>query len=122
MNLAELRAKGVEVSIKDGDLVFRAPSGVITAEIRDAIRRHKPELHRELRCERDDLVPLVYRRPLNGETHEIEMFIPREKYDPFALLDILERQFNGEYQPGEAIEIARKWAQITTERKTEINT
>jgi hypothetical protein len=120
MNLSELRERGIEVALKDGDLVFRAPAGVITPELRDALRADKPGLMREIRTEQDGLIPLVYRRPMDGVMHEIEMFIPREKYDPFAILDILERQFTGEYRPGEAIEIARRWAQFTTERKTEI--
>ena len=46
--LCRLRDRGLEVECQDGRL-FVGPSGMLTDEIRSAIREHKSELLRELR-------------------------------------------------------------------------
>lgn len=46
--LADLRRRGVELRIDGGELVCRAPRGVITDEIRRAIAAAKPALVRAL--------------------------------------------------------------------------
>lgn len=121
MRLADLRALGVEVAVRDADLVVRASRpGVLRPELLEQIRQHKAELIREKRCETGDLVPLIYRRTVDGQLHEFELLIPREKYDAFAILDIIDRQCRGVYADGDAFEILRKWAEI--ENKTETKT
>jgi hypothetical protein len=42
--LTELRDRGVELTVVDGELRYRAPRGVLTPELRDALARHKAEL------------------------------------------------------------------------------
>ena len=120
MRLADLHALGVEVVVRDGDLVMRASRpGVLKPELLAQIRQHKAELIREKRCETGDLVPLIYRRNVNDQPCEFELLIPREKYDAFALLDIIDRQCRGVYADGDAFEIARKWAEFEKETETQ---
>jgi len=121
MRLADLKELGVEVAVRDGDLVVRASRpGVLKPELLEQIRQRKAELIRERRCETGDLVPLIYRRNVGEQTYEFELLIPRERYDAFALLDIIDRQCRGVYADGDAFEIARKWAEI--EKRTETQT
>ena len=123
MRLADLQALGVEVAVRDGDLVLRSPRpGVLTPELLDQIRQHKASLIRERRCETGDLVPLLYRRNVGDQIYEFELLIPREKYDPFALLDVIDRQFRGVYADGDAFLIAHEWAESETETSTETKT
>jgi hypothetical protein len=42
--LADLRRVGVVLSVKGERLTFDAPAGALTADLKDAMRRHKPEL------------------------------------------------------------------------------
>ncbi len=57
--LSELRERGVRVVADGRDLVVRAPRELLTAELRDELRRRKPELLEHLRGRerRPDLVP-----------------------------------------------------------------
>ena len=120
MRLADLQSLGIEVAVRNGDLVVRASRpGVLKPELLAQIRQHKAELIREKRCETGDLVPLIYRRNVGEQTYEFELLIPREKYDAFALLDIIDRQCRGVYADGDAFEIAHKWGETETEATTE---
>jgi len=49
--LGELRSKGVWLSVEDDQLVVDAPRGLLTDDLRQAIRQHKPALLALLRQE-----------------------------------------------------------------------
>ena len=114
--LAHLHAAGVSLSRK-GDKLIASPREAVTPEIVDLIRAHKPELLEALRdpvaearrqrvlAKLEDNPEAPYAVVTDSEADPqavilalairgratCELRIPRDRYDPFLLLDLIER-------------------------------
>lgn len=111
--IAELRERNFIVKV-DGDYLKLSPSEKITDDLIQRLKKHKPEIIEELKREerQNKVLQMLEERP---EIHRafvtdtesdpdnviltmavrgiasFEMLIPRHKYDPFLVLEIIER-------------------------------
>lgn len=109
-----LRQRDLTVNIVDDDSLELSPAEKITHELIERLRKHKPaiieELKREQRREKVLMMltdnPTIYRAFLTdteSDTDNVilamairnagvcELLIPRHKYNPFAVLEVIER-------------------------------
>lgn len=71
--LAELRLRGVDLTVEGGHLRYRAPKGVLTPDLRTAMAEHKVEL-----------LTLLTRGPEVSERLEQSSEVPSEPSSPAA--------------------------------------
>ncbi len=115
--LARITAAGLTVEAAGQNLLVR-PANLLTPELRDAIREHKSELldaitpDRAVEARRQRVLAMLAERPearyalLTDTTADpeavivalairgratCELHIPRDRYDPFLLLHLIER-------------------------------
>jgi tubulysin polyketide synthase-like protein len=69
--LEELRGRGVVLWNEAERLRFRAPEGVMTADVVDRLRTHKSQIMRLLEAERAGVTPPVLRSRPRPESHRL---------------------------------------------------
>jgi hypothetical protein len=57
----QLRAKGVILSAHDGQIHYWAPEGVLTQNVKAALKRHKPQVMRIINTARQSIINQVTR-------------------------------------------------------------
>lgn len=115
--LERLTKAGIRLSAKGGNIIAK-PKAAVTPEVVELIRAHKPELLQCLTADpaasarRQKVLAMLEERPGSKyavvtdtdndpeavilalairDMGTVELRIPREKYDPFLLLDLIER-------------------------------
>lgn len=109
-----LRQRELNVTLADGDIIELSPAEKITHELIERLRKHKSaiiaELRRKERCEkvlqmlaenpniqrafltdtRSDSNSVILTFAIRDQ-YTFEMMIPREKYDAFLLLELMDK-------------------------------
>ena len=88
---------------RNGDRIeIEAPAGVISAELRDELRRHKAEVLATLNERatatserREGYEYPKFTIPTPVGQYEFLMEIPKDRYDPFLILEWFEKYHNG---------------------------
>ncbi len=111
--IKELQANGVTIKT-DGKFLELEPPEKITSELIERLRKHKPAIIEELKREqrRKKVLMMLEERPeiqrafvtdTENDRHNViltlgirnagtcELLIPKRKYDPFAVLEIIQR-------------------------------
>lgn len=109
-----LRDRDLTITLTDGDSLELSPAEKITNELIDRLRKYKPAIIKELKREqrRQKVLKMLEERPeiqrafvtdtesdpdnviltlAIRDQASFEMLIPRRKYDPFMLLELIER-------------------------------
>lgn len=109
-----LRNRDLTVSIADDDSLELSPAEKITNELIERLRKHKPAIIEELKREqrREKVLKMLKERSeiqrafvtdIESDRHNViltlgirnagtcELLIPKRKYDPFAVLEIIQR-------------------------------
>ncbi|MDP3280800.1 MAG: hypothetical protein Q8M57_07115 [Nitrosomonas sp.] len=109
-----LRQRELNVTLTDDDSLELSPSEKITHELIERLRKHKPAIIEELKREqrREKVAGMLANNPTIQRAFvtdtesdpdnviltmairdqaSFEMLIPRRKYDPFMLLELIER-------------------------------
>lgn len=109
-----LRQRELNVTLTDGDSLELSPAEKITHELIERLRKHKPAIIEELKREqrREKVLRMLVENPetqrafvtdTESDWHNViltvaikdrysfEMHIPKSKYDPFMLLELLEK-------------------------------
>ena len=111
--IKDLQANGVTIKT-DGKFLELEPPEKITNELIERLRKHKPAIIEELKREqrREKVLNMLEERPetqrafvtdTESDRHNViltlairnagtcELLIPKHKYDPFAVLEIIQR-------------------------------
>ncbi|MBL8499650.1 MAG: hypothetical protein JNL77_03540 [Nitrosomonas sp.] len=109
-----LRDRDLTITLTDGDSLELSPAEKITHELIERLRKHKPAIIEELKREqrREKVLRMLAENPGTQRAFvtdtesdpdnviitlairdqaSFEMLIPRRKYDPFMLLELIER-------------------------------
>ena len=109
-----LRQRELNVTLTDDDSLELSPAEKITQELIERLRKHKPAIIEELKREqrREKVLLMLEENPgtqrafvtdTESDRHNViltiaikdkysfEMLIPKSKYDPFAMLELLEK-------------------------------
>ena len=109
-----LRQRELNVTLADGDFLELSPAEKITHELIERLRKHKPAIIAELRREerREKVLRMLAENPniqrafvtdtksdsnsviltfAIRDQYTFEMMIPREKYDAFLLLELMDK-------------------------------
>lgn len=109
-----LRDRDLTITLTDGDSLELSPAEKITNELIERLRKHKPAIIEELKREqrREKVLKMLEERPeiqrafvtdTGSGRHNViltlairnagtcEMLIPKHKYDPFAVLEIIQK-------------------------------
>ncbi|MER0171368.1 MAG: hypothetical protein DU489_12325 [Nitrosomonas sp.] len=109
-----LRDRDLTITLTDGDSLELSPAEKITHELIERLRKHKPAIIEELKREqrREKVLLMLEENPgtqrafvtdTESDRHNViltiaikdkysfEMLIPKSKYDPFAMLELLEK-------------------------------
>lgn len=118
MNASEiieyLKERNLTVRLTDDNSLELSPAEKITNELIDRLRKHKPAIIEELKREqrREKVLQMLANNPeiqrafvtdTESDPHNVilmmavrdkysfEMHIPKSKYDPFAVLEVIEK-------------------------------
>ena len=109
-----LRDRDLTITLTDGDSLELYPAEKITNELIERLRKHKPAIIEELKREqrRKKVLKMLEERPeiqrafvtdTESDRHNViltmairgeasfELLIPKHKYDPFAVLEIIQK-------------------------------
>ncbi|MBS0300375.1 MAG: hypothetical protein JSR32_10730 [Proteobacteria bacterium] len=109
-----LRDRDLTITLTDGDSLELSPVEKITHELIERLRKHKPLIIEELKREqrREKVLKMLEERPeiqrafvtdTGSDRHNViltlgirnagtcELLIPKHKYDPFAVLEIIQK-------------------------------
>lgn len=109
-----LRDRDLTITLTDGDSLELSPAEKITHELIERLRKHKPAIIEELKREqrREKVLRMLEENPgtqrafvtdtvsdrhnviltiVIKDKYSFEMHIPKSKYDPFAMLELLEK-------------------------------
>jgi len=109
-----LRDRDLTITLTDGDSLELSPAEKITHELIERLRKHKPAIIEELKREqrREKVFRMLEENPgiqrafvtdtesdwrnviltiAIKDKYSFEMHIPKSKYDPFAMLELLKK-------------------------------